>query len=275
MKTVLRRLAPVALVATGACFATSNDVKMLQLQLDSLRTATVRSDSVRVAQLGQVVATLGLVRDSLGTVSGHVVKMQGDMRGDLHDVNEQLLQIQQLTGQSQNRLQELRASIEQRNQDMGEGAAPAPTNPGAKGATTPPGTPPAPGAPGSTEPGPNQLYQLGMEQLQRGSPSAAVQAFQKLLQDYPAADISPEAQFYLGEAYRAQGNAAAADSAYSMVVQKYPKSPHAPTALYKRALYLEQQGNATAARALLNQLISTYPQSDEAALARDHLRELK
>jgi TolA-binding protein len=265
MKTVLRRLAPVALVATGACFATSNDVKMLQLQLDSLRTANVRSDSVRAAQLGQVVATLGLVRDSLGTVSGHVVKMQGDMRGDLHDVNEQLLQIQQLTGQSQNRLQELRASIEQRNQDMGEGAAPTPTNAGAKGATTPPGTQPAPGAPGSTEPGPNQLYQLGMEQLQRGSPSTAVQAFQKLLQDYPTADISPEAQFYLGEAYRAQGNAAAADSA----------SPHAPTALYKRALYLEQQGNATAARALLNQLISTYPQSDEAALARDHLRELK
>jgi len=97
----------------------------------------------------------------------------------------------------------------------------------------------------------------------------------KLLQDYPTADITPEAQFYLGEAYRAQGNAAAADTAYAMVIQKFPKSPHAPTALYKRALYLEQQGNATAARALLNQLISTYPQSDEAALARDHLRELK
>lgn len=274
MKTVLRRLAPVALVATGACFATSNDVKLLQGQIDSLRTANVRADSTRTAQLNQVIATLGLVRDSLGTVSGHVVKMQGDMRGDLHDVNEQLLQIQQLTGQSQNRLQELRASIEQRNQDMGEGAAPAPTT-GARGASPAPGTSPAPGAPGSNEPGPNQLYQLGMEQLQRGSPSTAVQAFQKLLQDYPTADISPEAQFYLGEAYRAQGNAAAADSAYAMVIQKYPKSPHAPTALYKRALYLEQQGNATAARALLNQLISTYPQSDEAALARDHLRELK
>lgn len=273
MKTVLRRLAPVALVATGACFATSNDVKLLQVQIDSLRSANARADSVRAAQLGQVVATLGLVRDSLGTVSGHVVKMQGDMRGDLHDVNEQLLQIQQLTGQSQNRLQELRASIEQRNQDVGESVAP-PATTGAKGAT-PANPSPAPGAPGSTEPGPNQLYQLGMEQLQRGSPGTAVQAFQKLLADYPTADISPEAQFYLGEAYRAQGNGAAADSAYAMVIQKFPKSPHAPTAMYKRALYLEQQGNATAARALLNQLISTYPQSDEAALARDHLRELK
>lgn len=275
MKTVLRRLAPVALVATGACFATSNDMKLLQGQIDSLRSANVRSDSVHAAQLAQVIATLGLVRDSLGTVSGHVVRLQGDVRGDLHDVNEQLLQIQQLTGQSQNRLQELRASIEQRNQDVGEGAPPTTAAPGKAGATSSAAAMPAPGAPGSNEPGPNQLYQLGMEQLQRGSPSTAVQAFQKLLQDYSTADIAPEAQFYLGEAYRAQGNAAAADSAYSMVVQKYPKSPHAPTALYKRALYLEQQGNATAARALLNQLISSYPQSDEAALARDHLRDLK
>ena len=275
MTTVLRRLAPAALLAVGACFATSNDVKLLQVQIDSLRTANVRADSTRAAQLGMVIAALGLVRDSLGTVSGHVVKMQGDMRGDLHDVNEQLLQIQQLTGQSQNRLQELRASIEQRNQDMGEGTAPAPVA-GAKGATAAPGAPAAtPGAATAGEPGPNQLYQLGMEQLQRGSPSTAAEAFQKLLQDYSTADIAPEAQFYLGEAYRAQGNAAAADSAYALVIQRYPKSPHAPTALYKRALYLEQQGNATAARALLNQLISTYPQSDEAALARDHLRELK
>jgi len=275
MKTVFRRLAPVALVATGACFATSNDVKLMQLQIDSMRVATARSDSLHAAQVNQVIATLGLVRDSLGTVSGHVVKMQGDMRGDLHDVNEQLLQIQQLTGQSQNRLQELRASIEQRNQDMGGGAAPPPAT-GAKGAAAAPGAAPTTGgAPNAGEPGPNQLYQLGMEQLQRGSPATAVQAFQKLLQDYPTADITPEAQFYLGEAYRAQGNAAAADTAYAMVIQKFPKSPHAPTALYKRALYLEQQGNATAARALLNQLISTYPQSDEAALARDHLRELK
>lgn len=274
MKTVLRRLAPVALVATGACFATSNDMKLLQVQIDSLRSANVHSDSVHAAQLAQVISTLGLVRDSLGMVSGHVVRLQGDVRGDLHDVNEQLLQIQQLTGQSQNRLQELRASIEQRNQDVGE-ATPSAAAPGKAGATSSAAAMPAPGAPGSNEPGPNQLYQLGMEQLQRGSPSTAVQAFQKLLQDYSTADIAPEAQFYLGEAYRAQGNAAAADSAYSMVVQKYPKSPHAPTALYKRALYLEQQGNATAARALLNQLISSYPQSDEAALARDHLRDLK
>jgi hypothetical protein len=64
MKTVLRRLAPVALVATGACFATSNDVKLLQVQIDSLRSANARADSVRAAQQGEVDATLGQVRET-------------------------------------------------------------------------------------------------------------------------------------------------------------------------------------------------------------------
>ena len=278
MTNVFRRLAPVALVATGACFATSNDVKLLQMQVDSLRVAQVQSDSARAAQVAQVIQSLGLVRDTLGLMSSRMVKMQGDFRGDLYDIGQQLIQVQQLTGQSQNRLQELRASLEQRNQQE---AGATPSQPGAmvpaSGAMSK--SPTAPGtsttSPGSNVPGPNQLYQLSMEQLQRGSPSAARVGLQTLLQQYPTADIAPEAQFYLGEAFRAEGNAPAADSAYAVVLQRFPKSPHAPTALYKRALYMEQQGNLTGARAALNELIATYPQSDEAALARDHLRDLK
>lgn len=274
MTNVFRRLAPVALVATGACFATSNDVRLLQSQVDSLRVAQSHADSVHSAQLAGVIASLGLVRDSLGLMSGRMVKMQGDIRGDLYDVGQQLIQVQQLTGQSQNRLQELRASLEARNQQEG-GATQAPADASATGAKPQAATGTTPSASASNVPGPNQLYQLSMEQLQRGSPSAARVGLQTLLQQYPTADIAPEAQFYLGEAYRAEGNPAAADSAYAVVLERYPKSPHAPTALYKRALYMEQQGNLTGARAALNQLIATYPQSDEAALATDHLRDMK
>lgn len=256
-------------------FATTDDVRLLQSQVDALRVAQVRTDSARAAQLTQVITSLGLVRDSLGLMSSRMVKMQGDIRGDLYNVGQQLIQVQQLTGQSQNRLQELRASLEARNQQEAA-AAPAPTSEMSSGAAKQPAAAVAPpSAPASNVPGPNQLFQLSMEQLQRGSPSAARVGLQTLLQQYPSADIAPEAQFYLGEAYRAEGNAPAADSAYAVVLQRYPKSAHAPTALYKRALYMEQQGNSTGARAALNQLIATYPQSDEAALARDHLRDMK
>jgi tol-pal system protein YbgF len=277
MRTVFRRLAPVALVATGACFATSNDVKLLQSQVETLQQAQSRSDVARAAQLTQVIASLGLVRDSLGIMSTRMIKMQGDVRGDLYDLGQQLIQVQQLTGQSQNRLQDLRASLEARNQQESSGQA-QPASPTTSGAAVK--APTGAGAPGATPapsnvPGPNQLYQLSMEQLQRGSPSAARIGLQTLLQQYPTADIAPEAQFYLGEAYRAEGNAPAADSAYAVVLQRFPKSPHAPTALYKRALYMEQQGNLTGARAALNDLITAYPRSDEAALARDHLRDMK
>lgn len=272
MRAVLRRLAPVALLATGACFATREDVRLLQSEMEAMRTSAARADSTRERQINEVIATLGVVHDSLGFMGGRLMKMQGDIRSDLYSMGQQLIQIQELTGQSQRRIQELRASLEargeeiqqQQQQPQPQSTVPAPGTGGAAATSPAPGTP-----------GPNQMFQLALDQLRRGSSGAARTALQTLLQQYPTSDIAPEAQFYLGEAYRAEGNATAADSAYAVVVQKYPDSPRAPTAMYKRALYMEQQGNMTAARAMLNDLMKKYPRSDEAALARDHLRSMK
>jgi tol-pal system protein YbgF len=271
MRAMLRRLAPVAFLATGACFATREDVRSLQSQLDALRTSSAQADSARRAQLDRVIASLGLVRDSLGLMSARVIKMQGDVRGDLYNIGQELIQVQELTGQSQRRLQELRAQLEERNPNV----APAPAGAPPAGAAAPANPQGAPTTAQPAGPGPNQLFQLSLEQLRRGSPAAARTGLETLLQQYPTADIAPDAQFYLGEAYHAEGNGAAADSAYAVVVEKYPNSPRAPTALYKRGLYMEQQGNLTGARAMLNQLIQKYPRSDEAALARERLRAMK
>ena len=137
----------------------------------------------------------------------------------------------ELTGQSQRRLQELRSSLEQRNQEM-ETAVPPPagTAPGAPGTTTGTAAPPAPAGPG-----PNQLFQLSLDQLRRGSVGTARAGFQELLRQYPTADIAPDAQFYLAEALNAEGNTAAADTAYATVVARWPESPRAPTARRSRS----------------------------------------
>jgi tol-pal system protein YbgF len=263
MKTALRRLAPVALLATGACFATREDVQLLRNDMAGMRAEAARADTAQQREFNQVIAALGVVQDSLGLISSRMLKMQGDVRGDLYSMGQQLIQIQELTGQSQRRLQELRSSLDQRNQnflqpDSGMGVRDS------TGAAAPTGGP-----------GPNEIFELSLDQLRRGSSGAAITGFQTLLQQYPTADIAPDAQFYLGEAYRADGKAAEADSAYAVVVEKYPDSQRAPTALYKRALYMESQGNLTGARAALNRLIQKYPRSDEAGLARDHLRSMK
>ncbi|HSU92267.1 MAG TPA: tol-pal system protein YbgF [Gemmatimonadaceae bacterium] len=290
----VRCLLPLVLLATGACFATREDVQALHADVQSLRADNARSDSARRAALDRVVTSMNIVRDSLGLLSARVFKMQGDVRGDLYNVGQQLLQIQQLTGQSQQRVQELRAALEARQSDMqssnAQPGAPAPgaagtaaVPPTSTGATTPssanpstrPGATTTPAPAGGATPGPNQLFQISLEQLRRGSPGAARTGLQTLLQQYPTSDLVPDAEFYLGEAYHQEGNAAGADSAYAAVVSNYPTSPRAPTALYKRALGMEEKGNVVGARGLLNDLVTRYPRSDEAALAKERLRTLK
>lgn len=287
----VRCLVPLALLATGACFATREDVQALHTDVQTLRADNARSDSARRVALDRVVASMNIVRDSLGLLSLRVVKMQGDVRGDLYNVGQQLLQIQELTGQSQQRVQELRASLEAKQSDIASSSVPTgsppavsttgsppPTTGATSAATTPPRTgvtTPAPAAGAGGTPGPNQLFQISLEQLRRGSPGAARTGLLTLLQQYPTSDLVPDAQFYLGEAYHQEGNAAGADSAYAAVVSGYPTSPRAPTALYKRALGMEEKGNVTGARGLLNDLVQRYPRSDEAALAKERLRTLK
>jgi tol-pal system protein YbgF len=184
--------------------------------------------------------------------------MAGDVRADLRSIRQQLITIQELTGQSQRRIQELRAEMEMRANE-----APPPAAAG-----SPPGTRPPAGA----EPGPAQLYQMGQDQLRRGSASAARSAFTQLLTAYPTSDLAAEALYGIADTWADEGNGVAADSVYALVVQRYPRSEKAPTALYKRATALRVVGQAAQARAIFQQIVDRYPRSDAALLAQDFLR---
>ena len=269
MRRAFVLVTPAVVLAAAGCLATSTDVDALRTSVNDLKAQQTHSDSVQAAQLARVAADVGAVNDSVLALSARVAKMNGDVRGDLYGIGQQLIQIQELTGQSQRRLQELRASLEQRQADAGPaGAAPAgAAAAGAAGA--------AAGAGAGAAPGPSELLQLSLDQLRRGSYAAARSGLGILIQQYPQSDLVPEAEFYIGEAWSKEGNAASADSAYALVVAKYPQSARAPTALYKRAVAKEAKGNKTAARAAYTQLVQSYPRSDEAALAKERLRALQ
>lgn len=292
----VRRMAPLAaFVALGGCFATRNDVRIVQSDVASLRTEMLRNDAEQRAALAQAVKTLGAISDSLARVSARTVGIQGDVRGEMRLVKEQLLQIQTLLGQSQANLNRMRSELEERNRQ--QMASPVP--PMAAGGSQPPmSTPPVSTPPVSTppvtatgavpvtgtvlpndsairQPGPAQLYQNGVDQLKRGSTSTARTLFQELLSNYPSSDLAPDAQYYIAESLDKEKNLAGADAAYGAVVAKYGDSRWAPTALYKRAQIAVQQGNTGEARKLLNETISRYPRSIEAELAADQLKQLR
>jgi tol-pal system protein YbgF len=257
-----RSFAPVLALLLGGCLASKRDVFILQTQLGTMQAAAARADTARAAQIAAVLNQLVQSNDSVRALSARLSRLQTTVSTDHYEMGRQILQIQELSGQSQRRLQELRASLEERSQ-MNAAPAPAPV----PGDTSRPAATPA-------GPGPAQLFQSSLDQLRRGSGTVARSGFEELLRSYPNSEDAPEAMIYIAETYAAERNQVAADSVYGLVVQRYPSSPKAATALYKRAVSFRAAGRTAAARAAFDRVVREYPRSDEAALAREQLRTL-
>jgi len=255
----LASISVVLASSTTACLASTGDVRVLQDELRALRSSIAQTDTARRAQADTAMLLISRANDSLRLLSMRFSAFQANVSGGMYDMNRQLLQIQELSGQSQRRLQELRASMESRNDAM---SAPAP-------AVAADSSKPAAG------PGPAQLFQVAFDQMQRGSFGVARSGFQELVDKYPKFEEAPSAQLYIGQSFAEEKNAAAADSVYQLVVSKYPQSKAAPTALYKFALSLIAQKKTVPAKTALNRIVKDYPNSDAASLARDLLRTTK
>jgi tol-pal system protein YbgF len=262
---------PVALLATGGCFATREDVRILQDDLTRMQAEQQSADSAHRAELERVIAQLGRADDTLRTLSARTTKWQGDVSENMYSLGQQLIQVEELTGQSQKQLGVMRASLEAQHATV---AAPVGPVPGV-GSASSVGQPPDTTRGGGGGPGPNQLFQLALDQLRRGSTGAARSGFTDLLRQYPNTDVAPDAHLYLAETYAQEGNAAVADSGYQDVIARYPTMPIAATALYRHAGVLAATGKVQAARDAYQDVIRKYPRSDEAVLAKDRLRDLK
>jgi tol-pal system protein YbgF len=170
------------------------------------------------------------------------------------EVQRQLVAIQELTGQSQQRISELRAQMDAR----ADAAFAAPEG-------APPGDSAAVGDVGAQE-----MFDVSLEQLRRGSPGTARAGFQQFLREYPRHPLAGDAWFFLGESWEASNGDSAA-VAYDQVVEQFPDSRRAPTALYRIGLLAERAGDRRAAEVYYSRVIAGYPRSEEARLARSKL----
>jgi tol-pal system protein YbgF len=253
----------------GGC-ATRGDVQRLEDAVLLSRAEAARTDSARGAQVRELLALTQQTGDTVASIRAQIAQIKGDLSGELYAIAQQLVQVQELTGQSQQRLTELRTQLEARGEQIAE--------PSTGTVTAPPGnmgTPAAPAVSGdsSAGPGADQIYQASLQQLRRGSVNTARTGFRELLRRYPQSAHAADGLYFIGESFAAE----APDSAqryYLQVVDKYAASPRAATALYKLGLQAEQRREAAAARGYYTRVVQSYPNSDEAALARDRLRSL-
>ena len=239
----------------GGCVSKS-DIQGVQDDVALFKAETARRDSARAAQLTQVIQVQQRVMDSLTSSRKAVSQLRGDLASDLYNIQQQLVQLQELTGQSQQRLSELRTRLEARSEQI---------------STTAPGdtSNPSPSSNASAD----QMYEASLAQLRRGSTSTARQGLREMLRTYPTSTRAGDALYFIGQSFAAE-NPDSAAVYYDQVVQKYPTSSRAGSALYNLGLVAERRKETKKAREAYQRVVQKYPQSDEAALARDRLKAL-
>jgi tol-pal system protein YbgF len=255
----VRRIPAVLGLALAAGCALKGDVRRVELQVQDTRAALARLDSARGADRDSLLAALAALERALTAQQGLIAQLRGELRTELQAVKQDLVLLQELTGQSQQRLSELRRRIET------PAPVPPPGDTGTRVPVGPSGNPTGPTA--------DQMYDVSLQQYRSGRLSTARAGFQELLRVYPTDERAPDALFYIGETW-ARENADSATAVYQVVVSRYPTSARAPAALYKLGLLAEQRGDRSAARGFYSRVIAGYPRSDEANLARDKLQRL-
>lgn len=252
----------VAVPLLGGCLATQRDIRDLRAQMQQDRASQEQL-------LRDVLRRNQALLDSL---TDQNVRLRGDVSTRLVAIERQLVQIQELTGQGQQQLTQLRQQLAAREEEARrarEAAAEAARNapPPAAAADSAADAP----AGGGDDANAQQMYDAALGALRRGSVNAARAGFEEFLRAAPGHPRAADAQFNIGEAYAGGRNLERAIEAYGRVVDTYPTSPRAPAALLRIGRIEAGRGNRTQARARFNRIIADYPRSPEAADARREL----
>lgn len=234
----------LAMVAPLAACATKQDMKLLRSEVVTLQ---MRQDSL-FRHFGVQVL------DSLHAGQELMLRVRGDLGHQLLAMEQQLIQIQELTGQGQRQLGELRQQWTARSSEV--------TTIGTGGA----------GAMSDDEI--EQAYTLGQQKLQEGAAATARAAFGQIVSSAPTHARAADAQLQLAESYVAEKNYATAYREFERVVELFPNSERAPAALFRAGVVAGEEGNIERARRYFDRVRTGYPRTDEARLAGQELQKL-
>ncbi|MBZ5522699.1 MAG: tetratricopeptide repeat protein [Acidobacteriia bacterium] len=134
--------------------------------------------------------------------------------------------------------------------------------------------PPGGGSAQNQAPPPDQLYSSGLSDFNAGKNDLASQEFAQFIQVYGTNDLAGNAQFYLGEIDYRKGNYQAAVQDYNKVLDQYPGGNKAAAAQLKKGFALLELNQREAGVKELRSLMARFPKSPEAVQARERLNRL-
>jgi len=156
--------------------------------------------------------------------------------------------------------------------DPSSAVPPSGTQPPPGGVMTPPSTtPPVTLAPGMS---PQRLFDTAMADFTVGQWALCIEGFETYLRGFGRTDLADDAQFYIGECRHRDNKPTEAVDAYNRVISNYPKGDRVPDAYYKRGLVFSEMGQADRARESFEILMKQYPETDLARLAKQQMDRL-
>jgi len=237
----------VSLLSAGC--ATKRDFRDLSAQLRA-------QEAARQTAMAQVEALIMALGDTVGAQSGQLVETRGDLMRELLEIQDQLIQVQELSGQNSRTLRALRDDVESRRATIGS----TPSN----GMQSQSGN-----SAQATED-----FNAAQQAYDRGSLSAARRGFEQFIQQNPDDPRAADAHYQLADIMLQEESSDAALAQLSRIPERYPTSTRVPAALYRMGSIELDRGNADAARHLFERVVNTYPDSDVATLARERLAEI-
>ena len=213
-----------------------------------------QSASQSASQLGQLFYQLQLLQDEVQRLNGTLEEQQNQIERLAREQHERYLgldrRIAELSGGS------TEPSVEDRPRRPGVGADQPPQQPGAV-------------------PTERDTYESAYELMQRRQYESAAEVFQRLIDEYPNGQYTPNAFYWLGELHRKNGDPEAARQSFVQVVALYPDHNKVPDALYKLGVVYTQLEEPARAMEYLDRVVSEYPDSTAASLAKRHAAELR
>lgn len=99
----------------------------------------------------------------------------------------------------------------------------------------------------------------------------AVEAFSAFIKAYPDSEYAANAQYWIGECYYTRSNLPKALDAFKKVISNYPKGNKVPDAMLKAGYTLFALKQNDSAAAMLESLMKKFPDSPAAAKAAERL----
>ena len=130
---------------------------------------------------------------------------------------------------------------------------------------------------------PERLYQSGYQNYHEGDYEKAIEAFQRLQEQYPLSDLALKAELGIADSHYSAGDFVEAEMSYLDFASLHPTNENVPYAMYQIGMCHFQQIGAVdrdqtetlRAKQAFERLVARFPQSKFSMLAEKMIRDCK